>query len=102
MIDPDGLLDIHEAARLLGVSATSLRRWTNSGLLPHLRIGGKRDLPTWEWLVRIVRYWDAVEQVVRDRPAGPWFYVINEGGLREIPLDRYRFAEARPSGESGG
>ena len=43
MIDPDGLLDIHEAARLLGVSATSLRRWTNSGLLPHLRIGGKRE-----------------------------------------------------------
>src|SRR5258706_3968734 len=43
MIDPDGLLDIHEAARLLGVSATSLRRWTNSGVLPHLRIGGKRE-----------------------------------------------------------
>lgn len=53
-----------------------------------LRIGGKRDLPTWEWLVRIVKNWDAIERVVRHRPVGPWFYVINEGGLSEIPLDR--------------
>lgn len=53
-----------------------------------MSIGGKRDLPTWEWLVRIVKNWDAIEQIVRDRPAGPWFYVINEGGLSEIPLDR--------------
>ena len=42
-IDPEELLDIHQAARLLGVSATSLRRWTNSGALPHVRIGGKRE-----------------------------------------------------------
>lgn len=54
-----------------------------------LRIGGKHDRPTWEWLVRIVRYWDTIEQVVRERPVGPWFYVINEGGLSEIPLNRW-------------
>jgi hypothetical protein len=38
--------------------------------------------------MRIVKQWDAIEQVVRDRPAGPGFYVINEGGPSEIPLDR--------------
>lgn len=53
-----------------------------------VRIRGKRDLPTRDWLVRIVKYWDAIERVVRERPDGPWFYVINEGGLSEIPLDR--------------
>lgn len=51
-----------------------------------LRIGGKRDLPTWEWLVRILRNWDAIEDLARDRPVGPWFYVITERGLSEIPL----------------
>ncbi len=51
-------------------------------------IGGKRDLPTWEWLVRVVKHWDAIEQIVRMRPTGPWFYVINEAGLSEVRLDR--------------
>lgn len=37
------LLDIAEAAALLNVSETSLRRWTNSGGLPCLRIGRRRE-----------------------------------------------------------
>src|SRR6267143_1913529 len=37
------LLDIREAAEFLRVSETSLRRWTNAGLLPCLRVGGKRE-----------------------------------------------------------
>jgi excisionase family DNA binding protein len=37
------LLDIGEAARFLNVSETSLRRWTNAGLLPCLRIGRRRE-----------------------------------------------------------
>ena len=37
------LLDIAEAATLLHVSQASLRRWTNRGLLPCLRIGGRRE-----------------------------------------------------------
>ncbi|HEV7595585.1 MAG TPA: MEDS domain-containing protein [Gemmatimonadaceae bacterium] len=37
------LLDISDAARFLNVSETSLRRWTNDGLLPCLRIGGRRE-----------------------------------------------------------
>jgi len=37
------LLDISEAARFLNVSETSLRRWTNTGALPCLRIGLRRE-----------------------------------------------------------
>jgi transcriptional repressor of dcmA and dcmR len=37
------LLDIREAADFLRVSETSLRRWTNAGRLPCLRIGGRRE-----------------------------------------------------------
>jgi excisionase family DNA binding protein len=37
------LLDIGEAARFLNVSETSLRRWTNAGALPCLRVGRRRE-----------------------------------------------------------
>jgi excisionase family DNA binding protein len=43
MSDPIEVLDISEAARLLNVSETSLRRWTNAGVLPCLRIGLRRE-----------------------------------------------------------
>ena len=39
----EDLLDIKQAARLLGVSETSLRRWTNAGRLACLRIGRRRE-----------------------------------------------------------
>lgn len=51
-----------------------------------LRIGGKRDLPTWEWLVRIVRRWDDIEHLLRERPTGPWIYLVNDRSLVEVPL----------------
>jgi excisionase family DNA binding protein len=37
------LLDIAQAAALLQVSEASLRRWTNGGQLPCLRVGGRRE-----------------------------------------------------------
>ena len=37
------LLNIREAASLLHVSEISLRRWTNAGKLPCLRIGGRKE-----------------------------------------------------------
>jgi excisionase family DNA binding protein len=37
------LLDIKQAAQFLQVSETSLRRWTSSGRLACLRVGGKRE-----------------------------------------------------------
>jgi excisionase family DNA binding protein len=39
----EDLLDIKQAAAFLWVSQTSLRRWTNSGQLACLRVGGKRE-----------------------------------------------------------
>lgn len=41
--DSNDLLDIAQAAALLNVSETSLRRWTNSGRLPCLRVGQRRE-----------------------------------------------------------
>ena len=43
MSDASELLDIGEAAQFLNVSETSLRRWTNSGALPCLRVGRRRE-----------------------------------------------------------
>lgn len=52
------------------------------------RIGGKHDQSTWEWLSRLVRNWNRMEQVIASRPVGPWFYLINENGLAEVKLER--------------
>jgi transcriptional repressor of dcmA and dcmR len=43
MADGPELLDIAQAAALLQVSEASLRRWTNAGQLPCLRVGGRRE-----------------------------------------------------------
>ena len=43
MSEANELLDIGEAARFLNVSETSLRRWTNAGVLPCLRVGQRRE-----------------------------------------------------------
>jgi excisionase family DNA binding protein len=43
MADANELIDIAEAAQFLRVSETSLRRWTNAGSLPCLRVGQRRE-----------------------------------------------------------
>ena len=43
MCAQEELLDIKQAAQFLGVSETSLRRWTTSGRLACLRVGQKRE-----------------------------------------------------------
>ena len=43
MSQSEDLLDIKQAAAFLGVSETSLRRWTNAGQLACMRVGGKRE-----------------------------------------------------------
>jgi hypothetical protein len=50
------------------------------------RIGGKRDLSTWDWLTRLVRHWDHIDEIVRTRGSGPWFYVINENSVLELDV----------------
>jgi len=49
-------------------------------------IAGKKDLPTWDWLTRLVRRWDAIERTIQTRGAGPWFYAVNENGLAELSV----------------
>lgn len=49
-------------------------------------IAGYRDLSTWDYLVRMVRRWDDVEETLEQRGPGPWFMAVNENGLREIPV----------------
>src|SRR4029077_11707537 len=39
----DKLLNTEEAARFLRVSEASIRRWSDAGLLPVRRIGGRRE-----------------------------------------------------------
>jgi hypothetical protein len=51
------------------------------------RIGGKRDLSTWEWLGHLHRHWERMEQVMRDNPVGPWFYLVNQSGLAKVDLN---------------
>ena len=51
-----------------------------------LRVGGAQDLSTWEWLGRFVRHWETIEAVIKARPDGPWFYLVNANGLSEVPL----------------
>jgi hypothetical protein len=48
-------------------------------------IAGTKDMSTWEWLSRLVRHWPAMERVMSARGDGPWFYAVNDGGLKEIP-----------------
>jgi excisionase family DNA binding protein len=39
-VPDEKLLTVSQAARKLGVSANTLRRWTSRGLVPHLRTSG--------------------------------------------------------------
>lgn len=47
-------------------------------------IAGDKDLSNWDNLLRLVRRWNDIEQVLHDRPEGPWFYAVNETGLGEM------------------
>lgn len=49
-------------------------------------IAGKRDLSTWDYLVRLVRRWDDIEDTLQTRGVGPWFMAVNETGLSEITI----------------
>lgn len=62
------------------------RRRLREAELRVFRIGGKRDLSSWEWLARMVRHWQRMEAIISTRPDGPWFYLVNEHMLVEVPL----------------
>lgn len=65
-------------------------------------IAGDKDMGNWENLRRIVRSWDRMERIVRDRPTGPWFYSIFETSLVEVHVQpRSRPALRRPAEGTG-
>jgi excisionase family DNA binding protein len=69
----DKLLNTEEAARFLRVSEASIRRWSDAGLLPVRRIGGRRE--------RRFREADLVQYLGAGlpEPAGP--AAVNVGGI---------------------
>jgi hypothetical protein len=90
--DPDWIPAV--AAKGLVVIARDRRIRTKPRELEALRaaglrvfwIAGKRDLPTWDWLTRLVRHWAKIEEVVEMRGPGPWFQAVNENGVTEIEV----------------
>jgi excisionase family DNA binding protein len=44
----DSLLTVSEAASLLHVHGNTIRNWSNSGILPSLRIGPRNDRRYWK------------------------------------------------------
>ena len=92
VLDPDWIPAV--AARELIVIARDrrikskpqeLRQLHDAGLRV-LWIAGKKDLSTWDWLVRLVRNWERIEEIIRTRGGGPWFYAVNDRSVSEIVL----------------
>lgn len=93
-LDPDWIQAV--AARNLIVIGRDKRIRTRPAEVQQLvaaglrvfRIGGKKDATTWGWLTWLVRQWDELEKIIRTRGPGPWFYVIYEHRIVELPLSR--------------
>lgn len=49
-------------------------------------IAGTKDLSNWESIKLVVKWWDRMEEIVRDRGAGPWFQAVSEGLIREFSI----------------
>jgi hypothetical protein len=49
-------------------------------------IAGKKDLSTWDTLVRVVRRWDEIERAIATKGGGPWFVAINESRLTDLAI----------------
>jgi PIN domain-containing protein len=89
-LDPDWIPAV--ASRGLAVIARDKRIRTKPAELALLRahgmrvfwIAGRRDLSTWDALVRVVNRWDDIEVAMSQRGGGPWFFAILERELREI------------------
>ncbi len=54
--------------------------------LRYIWIGGKRDESSWEWMRRLMRYWDDIERLVSELGPGPWFITVTQTG----PVVSYR------------
>jgi excisionase family DNA binding protein len=77
----DRLLNTEEAARFLRVSEASIRRWSDAGILPSRRVGGRRERRFRE--ADLVAYLGAATSTsVRQGAAAP---AVNMGGVA-LPL----------------
>ena len=43
----------------------------------YIWIRGKKDQSSWEWMRRLARNWDEIEQLVGELGDGPWFVTVN-------------------------
>lgn len=49
-------------------------------------IAGSRDQSTWQWLERVVRLWDRMEDVIDQSGEGPWCYAIHERKITSLTV----------------
>jgi hypothetical protein len=49
-------------------------------------VADKKDLSTWDNLVRLVRRWDDIERTLAQRGAGPWLTKVYESRVRDAVL----------------
>src|ERR1700693_4081864 len=78
----DKLLNTEEAARFLRVSEASIRRWSDAGLLPAQRIGGRRERRFRE--ADLIRYLSSGDSLAGRNAPGVQT-AVNVGGV-SLPL----------------
>jgi len=95
---PFGALDIEwipaVAARGLVLLSRDRHMRTNPAEREQLRaaglrtfwVAGKKDLNSWDTLVRLVHRWGDIERIVLERGPGPWFMSINEHSVSELTV----------------
>jgi hypothetical protein len=49
-------------------------------------IAGKRDLSNWEYMGRLVRRWQDIEDAIRDGGPGAWFCHVLETKVKPVAL----------------
>jgi len=49
-------------------------------------IAGRKDLSNWDYVVRLVRRWEDVEEILANRGPGPWFMAISDTAIRELTV----------------
>ena len=92
-LDPDWMPRV--AARDLAVIIRDKKIRTKDAELLRFReeglrvfwIADKRDLNNWGYLVRVVRWWDAIEETVATKGPGPWGIAITSSGLSDVSLE---------------
>lgn len=59
--------------------------WKQHGLRVFY-IAGKKDLSTWDTLIRVVRRWTDIEQTIGNRGPGPWLTYVFDRHVRDVAI----------------